>query len=463
MTSKQKLPHQASVMDNIHSDSAPFRFTQAAEAPFAWYAGRVVSRGQLWADVRQLATQLPNKAYLFNVCENRYLFCVCLLAGLTRGQICLLPPSSQAAVIEEIQRDYPGAYLAGDGVLPAIGLDCFEVTAPDSEQAADAVDIDWQACAVIAFTSGSTGRAKPCAHSLHTFASSASMAVASLGLADQQRLVISTTPPQHMYGLETSVFWPLFSRLILHDGRPFFAEDIRRLVADAPWPSMLASTPTHLRALLSASGDWSRLRGIISATDTLSDKLAGELAAVLGSSPQEIYGSTETLSFASRQSVLDSLWQPYAGCQLAQMETGQTQLQSPHLPQATELQDVLQLHCDGRFAVSGRHGDMLKIGGKRASLSEMNRRLLDVAGVEDGFCYVMDNGRLAAVVVGQLDKSAIRAGLQPFVDEVFLPRKLHFVTAIPRNASGKLLKAELDRLLAQLDGRDATEGAINAN
>ena len=419
-------------------------------APFAIHNGRVVSRGNLWSDVTALAAQLPDRPYLFNLCENRYLFCICLLAAATRGQICLLPPAGQMAVILEILRDYPGAYVARERALEQADLEWFEVTAPGSTGMALQPHFDWQRTAVIAFTSGSTGNPKPCPHSLDTFKTSAEMAVSSLGLAERQLLMLSTTPPQHMYGLETSVFWPLFSRLVLHDGRPFYAEDIRQTIKTAPWPTLLASTPTHLRSLVKAEIPWDNLAGIISATDTLSEKLAGETAAILGQSPREIYGSTETLSFASRETLRENLWRPYSGCRLIQDKSGQTSLESKHLPKAVPLQDSVQIEADGRFAVLGRDEDMVKIGGKRASLTELNRRLKDIDGVEDGFCFIQENGRLAAVVVSQLSTQTIRLGLQPYLDEVFLPRKIHFVVAIPRNETGKLAKIELEKLMAGL-------------
>jgi len=418
--------------------------------PFALHNGQIVSRGNLWADVTALAAQLPDQPYQFNLCENRYLFCLCLLAAAVRGQICLLPPAGQMAVILEILRDYPGAYIAREHTPQQKGLDWFEVIAPNAASAASPPDFDWQRTAVIAFTSGSTGKPKPCPHSLHTFKTSAEMAVSSLGLAKQQLLMLSTTPPQHMYGLETSVFWPLFSRLVLHDGRPFFAEDIRQTINTAPWPVVLASTPTHLRSLIKTTGAWDNLAGIISATDTLSAKLASETAAILGQSPREIYGSTETLSFASRETLHENPWRPYAGCRLHQDKSGQTDLQAAHLPIAVPLQDTVQIQADGCFTVLGRDQDMVKIGGKRASLTELNRRLLDIDGVDDGVCFIQDNGRLAAVVVSRLDNHAIRRGLQPYLDDVFLPRKIHFVTKIPRNGTGKLAKTELENLLESL-------------
>lgn len=428
---------------------------QALDEPFAYFQNRLVNRDRLWADVAALAAQLPDRRYQFNLCENRYLFCIALLAAAARGQTCLLPPSSQLAVIDELRQDYPHAYLAGDTAQAASDAEWFEVKPPQSGALdTNAIAFDWERDAVIVFTSGSTGRPKPCAHSLSTFKTSAEMAIASLGLGSQNRIMVSTTPPQHMYGLETSIFWPLFSKLLLHDGRPFFPEDIRLAVETAPCPAMLVSTPTHLRLLVKAGGNWHNLAGILSATDTLSEQLGRETRAILGQSPHEIYGSTETLSFANRETILGQRWQPYRGVRLNQQRDGTTLLQSPHLPAPIRLQDCLDIDADGRFTVLGRHGDMVKISGKRASLSELNRRLKDIAGVEDGFCYVQrqgpHQGRIAAVVVGDLDKQLIRAGFEPYVADVFMPKKIDFVSRIPRNDCGKLTQDELEKLLAAL-------------
>jgi acyl-coenzyme A synthetase/AMP-(fatty) acid ligase len=424
------------------------------EAPFALYEGGLITRGNLWSDVREMARSLPDRPYVFNLCENRYLFCLVLLAAVSRGQICLLPPSSQMAVIRELVHDYPCAYVAGERTPNLPGLEWFAVEAPGSEGCALEPRFDWERTAVIAFTSGSTGKPKPCVHNLATFRISANMAVSSLGFGRQQLLMVSTTPPQHMYGLETSVFWPLFSSLILYDGHPFFPEDIRRVVETAPSPVVLATTPAHLRSLTQTSGSWANLAGVLSATDALSEKLARETDSALGQSPREIYGSTETLSFACRETLRESLWRPYAGSRLIQDEAGLTYLESPHLQSPTLLHDTFSVEADGRFAVLGRHSDMIKIGGKRASLTELNRRLKDVEGVEDGFFFVQAGGpnedRLAAVVVGRLAKQGIWEGLQPYVDKIFLPRNVYFVATIPRNETGKLPKAEMEKLLAGL-------------
>jgi acyl-coenzyme A synthetase/AMP-(fatty) acid ligase len=391
---------------------------------------------------------------VFNLCENRYLFCLVLLAAASRKQICLLPPTGQLAIISEIFCDYPGAYIASECIQQLPDLEWFAVEAPRSEDIALEPHFDWDRTAVIAFTSGSTGKPKPCAHNLETFRISAEMAVSSLGFSQQQFLMVSTTPPQHMYGLEASVFWPLFSSLVLYDGRPFFPEDIRRVVETAPWPAVLATTPTHLRSLTKTGGSWVKLARVLSATDTLSEKLAYETNSILGLSPHEIYGSTETLSFASREILRESLWKPYAKIRLVQDGTGLTYLESSHLQAPTLLHDTFKVEADGRFAVLGRHNDMIKIGGKRASLAELNRRLTDIEGVDDGFFFVQvgafSEDRLAAVVVSQLDKQCIWEGLQANVDKIFLPRNVYSVATIPRNEAGKLAKAEMEKILVGL-------------
>jgi len=226
------------------------------------------------------------------------------------------------------------------------------------------------------------------------------------------------------------------------------------VVETAPWPPMLVTTPTHLRSLTKSNGSWIQLVGILSATDTLSEKLAQETYSALGQSPYEIYGSTETLSFASRELLRESLWRPYKNIRLRQDEAGQTILESPHLKAPALLQDSFIIEVNGQFALQGRDLDLIKIGGKRASLSELNRRLNDIEGIEDGFFFIQkkvpDESRLIAVVVSCLDKQAIRKGLQPYLDEVFLPRKIHYISAIPRNEVGKLAKVDMENILAGL-------------
>jgi len=424
------------------------------ERPFALFQDRVISRGQLWRDVSALAKRLPAKSHVLNLCQNRYLFCVCLLAAASRGQICLLPSSAHNRVLYDILKDYPDAYLAGEQTPEMAGVCWFEVDLPASRAGSDinAARIDWTRAGIVAFTSGSTGKPKPCPHSLLSLLTSARMALAALDWATSRRLMISTTPPQHMYGLETSVFWPLSSDLLLYDGRPFYPGDVQAALTASPWPALLLTTPAHLRSLTKTRHDWANLAGVLSATDTLPHALAAAAKAALGIETWEIYGSTETLSFAYRQTLSARAWRLYPGCRLyRERNRGTVCLEARHLPEVAVLSDRLRLLDAGRFAALGRDADMLKVAGKRASLSDLNRILCEIAGVDDGVFYPVDDGstepRLAAFVVSRLSAAELRSALRTRIDDVFLPRKIQRVAAIPRSATGKITRQALEQLL----------------
>lgn len=102
----------------------------------------------------------------------------------------------------------------------------------------------------------------------------------------------------------------------------------------------------------------------------------------------------------------------------------------------------------------GRADDVVKVGGKRASWSELNERLRAVPGVNDGFFHGYTDApgefRLCAIVAGSASKSAILEALRSQIDPVLLPRRVHKVDAIPRNETGKLVKSARDELLAAL-------------
>ena len=83
----------------------------------------------------------------------------------------------------------------------------------------------------------------------------------------------------------------------------------------------------------------------------------------------------------------------------------------------------------------------------------MTRQLLAIDGVRDGAFLMPEDGaageapRLAAVAVAPgMDAAAILAKLREQIDAAFLPRPLLIVAALPRNALGKLPRADIVRM-----------------
>ena len=224
---------------------------------------------------------------------------------------------------------------------------------------------------------------------------------------------------------------------------------------------MLVTTPVHLRALLESGIDLPPLAAIVSATAPLARAMAEALERRFDTVLLEFFGSTETCVIASRRTALESAWRRYPGVQLRPLQD-ETRVTAPWFPAEVVLQDVLELHDDGGFSVVGRNADMVEVAGKRASLADLTRRLLEVPGVSDGVVFQPEpqDGtgvrRLAALVVaGGLSEAEVLQRLGEAMDPVFLPRPLVLVARLPRNDVGKLPR---DWLLSALHRRDESFG-----
>jgi acyl-coenzyme A synthetase/AMP-(fatty) acid ligase len=163
----------------------------------------------------------------------------------------------------------------------------------------------------------------------------------------------------------------------------------------------------------------------------------------------EIYGATEAGSMASRRTLRDAAWTPYRGVEI---RPGIAVV--PGLGQVP-LADAIEPAGDGRFRLLGRLADLVKLGGKRASLADLNRTLAEVEGVVDGVFVAPEDiesnpaARLAAYVVAPGCSAAeVLGGLRGRLDPVFLPRRITMLPALPRDALGKLSRQAL-AMLAQ--------------
>ncbi len=432
-------------------------------AVFALCDGEVISYARFWQHVSAMSDLLPKQNYLINYCEDRYLFSVALFSAALNGITTLLPPSKSSGIVIELEDEYGPLCAISDQILSGFSIKQVIINLKLLEQQTSTpiplksskIFLNPQQVMVIAFTSGSTGRPKAQLKHWGGFINCAQLAIQQLGLDNQQLAMLSTTPPQHMFGLETSVMWPYISKLVLVNQRPFYPEDIRQTVQSMPYPVVLCSTPTHLRACVRSAGEWKNLTVIISSTAPLSSALANEIEIVMGADVHELYGSTETLSYASRKTANQTVWTPYPGVKL-KTQANATRLNTTYLQQPVLLDDVFDIQPNGQFKVIGRATDLVKIGGKRASLVELNQRLQAIPGITDGCFFRIEHAgadqRLGVVVVSNNKPEMIIAELKQHLDEVFLPRSVYYADSIPRNNLGKLQDAEIKSLIARLRG-----------
>jgi acyl-coenzyme A synthetase/AMP-(fatty) acid ligase len=168
---------------------------------------------------------------------------------------------------------------------------------------------------------------------------------------------------------------------------------------------------------------------------------------------REVFGATECGSIASRRTTAGPEWAAYPGVSIDFDEDGAVVTAAQMAP--VRLADVLE-RAAGGFRLLGRRTDLVKLGGRRASLTGLNQVLLGIDGVEDGAFVVPDDldarstARLVAVVVAPGRSGAsILAALRGLVDPVFLPRRVVHVERLPRNELGKLPRLALLDVVTQ--------------
>lgn len=420
--------------------------------------GEPVTCARFLAEAAALAERLPaGRGHAMNLCGDRYLTLLGFTAALLRGQVTLLCADRSPYRLRQLAERYPDAYLLADAPVEDVPLPVLRLDAPPPAGAPPAMPrIPAGQVAAIAFTSGSTGEPTAHAKPWGSLVLGAAAAAERFGLRHADgppATVVATVPPQHMYGFETTIMLPFRSAAACLAGETFFPRDVFEALASAPGRRVLVTTPLQLRALLAAEGGPPRLDAVISATAPLAASLAAAVEAAWGAPVLEIYGATEAGSIASRRTVEGDGWLPYRGTTLRDGAVA-----VPGLGEVP-LADAVEPLPGGRFRLLGRRADVVKLGGRRASLADLNRLLADIEGVQDGVFVAPEDlesnpaARLTAYVVAPgRTTEEILAALRQRVEAVFLPRPVVLVPALPRDRLGKLSRHALAGLRRGGDG-----------
>ena len=441
--------------------SAPLVRGFGAGAAFAYRKGSRLSVERFLWDVSRLAASLPDRRYLLNLCADRYRFAVGFAAALLRRQVNLLPPNETPDLIERLVSQYPGVYCLSDRItgLQSLETVLFPELADPGMVALPVPDVPETQIAAIVFTSGSTGEPVPYRKTWGSLVRVARAEIEILRLRARPGMaLIGTVPPQHVFGLETTVQTVMQGGLALHARRPFYPADIRAELASLPRPRGLVTAPVHLRVLLAEPDGLPPADFLLCATAPLSPQLAAQAEARFGAPLYEIYGCTESGGIASRRTTETGEWRAMTDVTLRTIGKV-TWVKGGHVELEVPLADVIELRGGKRFLLHGRTADLVNIAGKRTSLAHLNYHLNSIEGVRDGAFVVPEHeseavARLAAYVVAPaLSSEALMNALRQRIDAAFLPRPLHFVDALPRNETGKLPRQALDEFETELARR----------
>ncbi len=434
--------------------------TSAAFTSDGISSAALTARAEQWAALARDG----ERACLCVAVADRAEVAAALLAALA-GRVQVVFPSALTpeAVGETFVARRFSHWLGSPAWLAALGgLDARPIDQPWPQAHGDEHEIERELAVaegdcVFLPTGGTTGRPRLWAKTAGNLLDEAAEHAYALQV-DESDHIVSTAVPYHAYGLMFSVLLPLFAHATVERSSPFFPGDIAHQI-ETSRATILVSTPTHLRALAASLTARHHLRLVISSSAPLSPVDAATFHARTGIWPLEIYGSTETGGVAvRRQDVAGAPWSP-----LPKVEVGQEgellTVRSPSVSASDSgsdhfiTADRTELLADGRFHLLGRADSMVKVGGKRVDLAEVETALAGLTGVRDAVALAVpcELGRghdIVALAASERLASDLLRELREKLPTPAWPRRLRCVAAIPLTAVGKRDRAAILQYLA---------------
>ena len=430
-----------------------------ADREVAWRGDQPLMLGAMRRQVQALSLRLAAQPGThWGLCfDDSYRFCVALLACWYAGKTPVMPGHSRAALLNEMQEQL-------DGVLCDMPL---AVSLPlltwDEAEAQGQLPPLPASSALILFTSGSTGTPRQVMKSLTVMEQESRWLSALWGEQLQGCRVIASVSHQHLYGLSFRLFLPMTLRLPFSAQPLFYGEQLAQLPRDCRYAFI--SSPAFL-SRLDSTLDAPGCELIVSAGGTLRGPDAEQVWQRFGCPVSEIYGSTETGILAWRQcDRADAPWRSFSGVRLEQVTPERWQVWSPLIAgdNGLALDDRLNMQPDGGFQLAGRHDRIVKIGDKRISLSEIERRLTDLPEIDDAVALVVTRHDRQAIGVvlsltSTLDEAALhqhrqqwKRQLQCWLEPLAMPRYWRIVATIPVTPQSKRAWPQIEELFHVAD------------
>jgi acyl-coenzyme A synthetase/AMP-(fatty) acid ligase len=416
-----------------------------------------ITAGEVRVAARRAATHIaPGVGPVFIHSDSAALLAAGLLAGASLGRMIAILPHAQPAYLAEVGAE-TGSLLIdhaaeGDECSLALGAGGDATFAFD-----DSFDPQ-----LVFFTSGSTGAPKQAPKKMSQIDAEARYWVDWFGSRAEH--VTGSVSHQHIYGLIFRIAVPVMAGWRSTDRQAFAWESF---VTEITPRSVVVTSPAHLTRIPPGLSSV-RPAFVLSSGQAL--PLAGALEAdqLFGAPPVEILGSTETGGVAIRQRRDDAEpWTALGGVTLNLDGEGVLNVGSPFAGGETQrMGDRAEILTDGRFRLLARIDRVVKIEGKRVSLTRVEGALAVQPSVREAVALALGaegSETLAAVIVLSAEGVAELAGLGAFrftrllrkrlsdgLEPAERPKRWRFVESIPVNSQGKRVLADLQKLFEPL-------------
>jgi malonyl-CoA/methylmalonyl-CoA synthetase len=359
------------------------------------------------------------------------------------------------------------------------------VMAPSIHPYTDVIS-QWSDVAAILYTSGTTSRSKGAMLTHGNLASNA-LALINLWQFTSNDVLLHALPVYHTHGLFVGMNTVLFSggRLLLH--RKFNADAVMNDVSEA---TCFMGVPTFYTRLLQHPKldreSTAHMRLFVSGSAPLLAETHHAFFERTGHAILERYGMTETNMIASnpyngaRRAGTVGFALPHVevkitdsatGAALAHGLDGMIEVRGPNVfsgywrnPEKTAEDvrangffitgDLGRIDVEGYLVISGRAKDLIITGGFNVYPKEIEEVIDALPGVIESAVIGLphaDFGEAVTAVVATretLDEQQMIAALKTRLGGFKVPKRIIFVEELPRNAMGKVQKAELRKRYA---------------
>ena len=411
-------------------------------------------------------------------CADRYLCAVALLAVWQTGRLAALPPNSRPETIDRLCAERGISLILHDG--GGQGEHGLDVRTRLSRRRAPRGARRRPRPRVLARPRAGLrlhlrdrrARTSPVGRPPRQLLGEAALLVRLWDLGPATR-VLASVPPHHLYGLLFGVLVPFMGGGSFVRTTPLHAETIAAQART--WQvDTLVSVPAHLHALATLPRGRAAAAGAhLLVGRAARPATASAVTALAGIPVTEVLGSSETGGIAWRESGGDATWAPFPGVASRRTTTARCCCAPRSSDDATARRAGIAAPTgsasrdDGRFELLGRADGVVKIGGSRVAVAEIERLLRETPGVADAAVVSVDtppprrHELWAAVVAPTLSVAALRAALLRRVEPIALPRRFRLVAALPREDNGKLVRARLLALFATEPANGRRRGAAD--
>ncbi|MDQ1634258.1 MAG: hypothetical protein QOJ32_1067 [Frankiaceae bacterium] len=334
----------------------------------------------------------------------------------------------------------------------------------------------------IILTSGTTGKPKGAPRSVEGPEPAAAF-LSKIPLKARGTTVIAA-PIFHAWGMaHLGLALMLSSTIVL--SRKFDPENVLKQIQDTK-ASGLVAVPVMLQRMMELDEsvrekyDTSSLKVVAVSGSAMPGDLATKFMDAFGDVIYSLYGSTEVAyaTVASPKDLRDApgtagrlvmgttikLIDQESGEEVKQGEVGRIFVGNPfifsgytggqdkdRMGDLVASGDVGRFDEEGRLFIEGRDDEMIVSGGENVFPAEVEDLISKMDGVREVAVIGVDDEkmgqRLAAYVVkdgkGSVDEDAIQSHVKENLARHKVPRDVHFIDELPRNATGKVVKKDL--------------------